>query len=183
MYKKYLSGKGDFGADYKTKSGTKRCEFYNEGFRRNNNIAPEFVDIMPKYRGQIKPNSLAGRLKSGQCEMCGANPVKVYMHHVKRLKDLNADNEFDELMLLKRRKSLALCPKCYEEAKTKSHLNYERWRAVVPSRGVKHGSGGGYAKDPRTKGSMAWRFLPYELYTMQRYLQYGTLAEKNLTAF
>ena len=41
------------GADYKTKSGTKRCEFYNEGFRRNNNIAPEFVDIMPKYRGQI----------------------------------------------------------------------------------------------------------------------------------
>lgn len=112
--------KGDFGADYKTKSGTKRCEFYNEGFRRNNNIAPEFVDIMPKYRGQIKPNSLAGRLKSGQCEMCGANPVKVYMHHVKRLKDLNADNEFDELMLLKRRKSLALCPKCYEEAKTKS---------------------------------------------------------------
>ena len=120
MYKKYRSVKGDFGADYKTKSGTKRCEFYNEGFRRNNNIAPEFVDIMPKYRGQIKPNSLAGRLKSGQCEMCGANPVKVYMHHVKRLKDLNADNEFDELMLLKRWKSLALCPKCYEEAKTKS---------------------------------------------------------------
>ena len=58
MYKKYRSVKGDFGADYKTKSGTKRCEFYNEGFRRNNNIAPEFVDIMPKYRGQIKPNSL-----------------------------------------------------------------------------------------------------------------------------
>lgn len=38
----------------------------------------------------------------------------------KRLKDLNADNEFDELMLQKRRKSLALCPKCYEEAKLKS---------------------------------------------------------------
>ena len=36
---------------------------------------------------------------------------------------------------------------------------------------------------PRTKGSMAWRFLPYELYTMQRYLQYGTLTEKNLQHF
>ena len=120
MYKKYRSEKGDLGADYKTKSGTKRCEFYNEGFRRNKNIAPEFVDIMPKYRGRIKPNSLAGRLKSGKCEMCGASPVKVYMHHVQRLKDLNADNEFDGLMLQKRRKSLALCPKCYEEAKLKS---------------------------------------------------------------
>lgn len=120
MYKKYRSEKGDLGADYKTKSGTKRCEFYNEGFRRNKNIAPEFVDIMPKYRGRIKPNSLAGRLKSGKCEMCGTSPVKVYMHHVQRLKDLNADNEFDGLMLQKRRKSLALCLKCYEEAKLKS---------------------------------------------------------------
>ena len=117
---KYRSEKGDFGADYKTKSGIKRCEFYNEGFRRNKSAAPKFVDIMPKYRGRIKPNSLAGRLKSGKCEMCGASPVKVYMHHVKRLKDLNTDNEFDELMLRKRWKSLALCPKCYEEAKLKS---------------------------------------------------------------
>lgn len=120
MYKKYRSEKGDFGADYKTKSGIKRCEFYHEGFKRNKNIAPEFVDVMPQFRGRIKPNSLAGRLKSGKCEACGASPVKVYMHHVKRLKDLKADNEFDSLMMKKRRKSLALCPKCYEEAKLKS---------------------------------------------------------------
>ena len=41
----------------------------------------------------------------------------------------------------------------------------------------------GVTPRPRTKGSMAWRFLPYELYTMQRYLQYGTLVEKNLQHF
>lgn len=120
MYKKYRSENGDFGADYKTKSGIKRCEFYHEGFKRNKNVAPEFVDVMPQYRGRIKPNSLAGRLKSGKCEACGASPVKVYMHHVKRLKDLKTDNEFDALMMKKRRKSLALCPKCYEEARIKS---------------------------------------------------------------
>ena len=120
MYKKYRSEKGDFGADYKTKNGVKRCEFYNDGFKRNKNIAPEFVDIIPQFRVQIRQNSLAGRLKSGKCEMCGASPVKVYMHHVKRLKDLNSDNEFDSLMIKKRRKSLALCPKCYEEAKLKT---------------------------------------------------------------
>ena len=120
MYKKYRSENGGFGANYKTKSGIKRCEFYHEGFKRNKNVAPEFVDVMPQYRGRIKPNSLAGRLKSGKCEACGASPVKVYMHHVKRLKDLKADNEFDVLMMKKRRKSLALCPKCYEEARIKS---------------------------------------------------------------
>ena len=36
----------------------------------------------------------------------------------------------------------------------------------------------GVTPRPRTKGSMAWRFLPYELYTMQRYLQYGTLGRR-----
>ena len=41
----------------------------------------------------------------------------------------------------------------------------------------------GVTPRPRTKGSMAWRFLPYELYTMQRYLQYKRLQELNMTHF
>ena len=41
----------------------------------------------------------------------------------------------------------------------------------------------GVTPRPLTKGSMAWRFLPYELYTVMRYLQYSTLQQKNLTHF
>ena len=41
----------------------------------------------------------------------------------------------------------------------------------------------GVTPRPRTKGSMAWRFLPYELYTIQRYLQYATLERNNLQHF
>ena len=41
----------------------------------------------------------------------------------------------------------------------------------------------GVTPRPRTKGSMAWRFLPYELYTIQRYLQYKTLQEHDLQHF
>lgn len=41
----------------------------------------------------------------------------------------------------------------------------------------------GVTPRPRTKGSMAWRFLPYELYTVMRYLQYSTLQQKGLTHF
>ena len=80
------------------------------------NNAPDFADVMPEYRPQIKSTSLAGRLRSGKCEACGALDVKVYMRHVKRLKDLNTDNEFDTLMIEKRRKSLALCRNCYDRA-------------------------------------------------------------------
>lgn len=119
MYKKYKSEKGDFGVNYTTKSGVKRCEFYNDGFRRNVNNAPDFADVMPEYRTQIKSTSLAGRLRSGKCEACGALDVKVYMRHVKRLKDLNPDSEFDMLMIEKRRKSLALCRNCYDRATKK----------------------------------------------------------------
>ena len=119
MYKKYKSEKGDFGVNYTTKGGVKRCEFYNDGFRRNVNNAPDFADVMPEYRTQIKSTSLAGRLRNGKCEACGALDVKVYMRHVKRLKDLNKDNEFDMLMIEKRRKSLALCQNCYDRATKK----------------------------------------------------------------
>ena len=41
----------------------------------------------------------------------------------------------------------------------------------------------GVTPRPRTKGSMAWRFLPYELYTVMRYLQYDMLQQKGLTHF
>lgn len=41
----------------------------------------------------------------------------------------------------------------------------------------------GVTPRPRTKGSMAWRFLPYELYTMQRYLQENDLRKQNIRCF
>lgn len=41
----------------------------------------------------------------------------------------------------------------------------------------------GVTPRPLTKGSMAWRFLPYELYTIMRYLQYDTLQKLGLGHF
>lgn len=35
------------------------------------------------------------------------------MHHVKKLKDLKPDSEWDRVMLAKRRKTLAVCPDCF----------------------------------------------------------------------
>ena len=41
----------------------------------------------------------------------------------------------------------------------------------------------GVTPRPLTKGSMAWCFLPYEMYSVQRYLQYDTLARNGLQHF
>lgn len=114
IYDKYTED-DVFGAYYWTKAGRKRCELYHDGFKRNKNEAPPFADTMPQFRHYVKPTSLAGRLKSGTCELCTETAGRIYMHHVRKLKDLTGTSPSEMLMKQKRRKSLALCGNCYEK--------------------------------------------------------------------
>lgn len=114
--KRYTEG-GVFGVRYATKTGIKRCEFYHDGFTMQRASGDVSVDTLPQYQKYDKPNSLARRLRAGVCEKCQAQTDEIHMHHVRRLKDLTGANEFEVLMLNKRRKSLALCTTCFEELK------------------------------------------------------------------
>jgi len=106
-----------FGVSYETKAGKKHCEFYHDGFTKNNTPVIEDLDILPQHKKYDKPNSLAKRLKANICEVCGISTSELHMHHVKRLKDLTGKTEFEIAMILKRRKSLALCIDCYEKTR------------------------------------------------------------------
>lgn len=108
---------GILGVDYHNKSGAQRCEFYHDGFEKKDIPLLGDVDIPPNYKRYDKPNSLAIRLKMGVCEMCSGKTDEIHMHHVKRLKDLTGIDEFELLMMKKRRKSLALCPNCFEKTR------------------------------------------------------------------
>lgn len=105
---------GIFGVWYDTKAGRKRCEFYHDGFKKKADLPPHGADTLPQYRKYAKPNSLAKRLTAGICELCEAKTDEIHMHHVKRLKDLTGKDELELRMMQMRRKSLALCPVCYE---------------------------------------------------------------------
>ena len=109
---------GVFGVDYYNRAGKQRCEFYHDGFERKKVALLLDIDILPEYKRYDKPNSLAARLKAGVCEKCGMKTNEIHMHHVKRLKDLTGKTEFERLMMEKRRKSLALCPNCYNSVKS-----------------------------------------------------------------
>jgi hypothetical protein len=102
------------GVDYYNKTGKQRCEFYHDGFVKKEASLPKNVDILPEYRKHHRFNSLAARLNAGVCEMCNSQTHEIHMHHVKRLKDLTGETEFERLMMKMRRKSLALCPDCYK---------------------------------------------------------------------
>jgi hypothetical protein len=106
---------GVFGVDYQTKAGAKRCEFYNGGFKRSGKTELIQFEILPQYRKYDKPNSLAERIRAGVCEYCGQQTDDVRMHHVRKLADLTSNTAWEQIMLAKRRKSLALCPNCHEK--------------------------------------------------------------------
>ena len=105
---------GVWGADYPTKSGMKRLEFYHDGFKKKPELVDSAVDILPQRRyGGV--NTLAGRLRAGICELCGEKTRDARMHHAKALKDLTGKDAAEILMMKKRRKTLALCPNCYSD--------------------------------------------------------------------
>ncbi len=109
---------GIFGVDYTNRSGKQRCEFYHDGFKSQDEALHGNVDILPEYRRYDRPNTLAARLRAGVCEACGIETREIHMHHIKRLKDLTGKTEFERLMMKKRRKSLALCPNCFNRTKS-----------------------------------------------------------------
>lgn len=104
---------GIFMVPYNTKKGLKYCEFYHDGFKKKRYACGFEPDLLPQYVKYDNPNYLRTRIKLGVCELCGENTDDIRMHHVKSLKSIKADNEWNTIMLAKHRKTLAVCPNCY----------------------------------------------------------------------
>ena len=102
-----------FTVPYDTKSGKRYCEFYHDGFKRKKQTLID-IDTMPAYRQYERPNYLALRLKSSKCELCKCQNKALIMHHIRELKELSGNFEWEKIMLNKRRKSLAVCKDCFD---------------------------------------------------------------------
>ena len=99
---------------YETTKGLKYCEFYHDGFRKHSDGYNNVADIMPSYRKYDGRHTIVNRIKAGICEICGQSAEYLCMHHVRTLKSLKGRDIFERKMLEMRRKSLALCPDCFE---------------------------------------------------------------------
>jgi hypothetical protein len=100
---------------YQTQKGLKYCEFYHGGFKKHSDGYDNVSDILPVYKKYDMRFTIVNRIKAGLCEICGASAEYVCMHHVRSLKALNGTDIFERKMLEIRRKSLALCPDCWNE--------------------------------------------------------------------
>lgn len=111
--KKYRKDK-DFVIPYKDKNGAEKCRvLYNGGFKRRKPNINENIDKMP-MRISLPFPSVAERLKSGVCELCGKEHVKkLVVHEVRNLNHLKGDKESEQVMLAMRRKTLVVCEDCF----------------------------------------------------------------------
>ena len=108
---------GVFTVKYKLKGREAERHFYNEGFKRKNPLTDPYFDSIPKFIPYTCSTGLIDRLKAERCEMCGATG-KLTMHHVRKLKDLTGKDKWEQHMMARRRKTIALCQSCNKSRKT-----------------------------------------------------------------
>jgi hypothetical protein len=88
--------------------------FYNEGFKRQDIADSAEVDNLPKASYKTSRTSLITRLKAKRCEWCGAEGVDLEIHHVRKLKDLSGKKVWEQKMISRKRKTMALCVECHD---------------------------------------------------------------------
>lgn len=109
---------GKLGIKYETKVGTKIRYFYHEGFKRVKIIEDAECDTLPSSIKYFGRTSLIERLNAEKCEYCGKSNIALEMHHVRKLKDLKGKSLWEQHMLARKRKTLALCVNCHRDLHT-----------------------------------------------------------------
>lgn len=108
----YQKGK-DFVITFEDKKGTEHIRvFYNEGFKCKPANIDADVDNLPQMTS-MPASSLVERLKNGICELCGKKDT-LLMHHVRKMSLLTDKTEAERKMQDMKRKTLALCPECFQ---------------------------------------------------------------------
>ncbi|MBX4163769.1 reverse transcriptase/maturase family protein [Priestia megaterium] len=101
---------GVFAVRYKSKKADKIRYFYNDGFKRNTSIKVEHTNTdLPISKFDYGRSSLISRLKAERCEWCQAENVDLEIHHVRKLKDLKGKKLWEQMMIARIRKTIALC--------------------------------------------------------------------------
>ena len=112
--KKKYTVDGDFSVSYETKQGIRTSVFYNQGYGKREKAISGQIEVLPQYKRYDRPDSIARKLKSKTCELCGCYCAELEIHQVKKLKNLKGNTDWEKLMLKRRRKTLAVCPDCHK---------------------------------------------------------------------
>ena len=105
----------DFGVRYSANGKEKIALFYSGGFGRKKLQYGVNFDVIPNTAKFGARTSLIDRLSARVCEYCGKTDVDLYMHHVRKLKSLKGKEEWEQFMIARKRKTLAVCDECHRK--------------------------------------------------------------------
>ena len=111
---KYHIHGGGWGIPYETKKGRKHCVFADYTDAKDSD---SFTDtIIPYAIRQINNRTtLEQRLSAKVCELCGKVDVPLEIHHVNKVKNLKGKQQWEIVMIAKKRKTLAVCKDCHHK--------------------------------------------------------------------
>lgn len=106
---------GKFGIRYETKEGAKIAYFTEQRMEKNDAMKQLTVDVVENTLIYSGRTSLIDRLLAAKCEWCGATGTPLEMHHIHKLKDLKGKKMWEQRMIARRRKTMALCVSCHHD--------------------------------------------------------------------
>ena len=106
---------GKFGVRYETKEGPKIAYFTEQRMEKNDAIKQATIDIVENTLIYSGRTSMIDRLLAEKCEWCDTMGVPLEMHHVHKLKNLKGKKMWEQKMIARRRKTMALCISCHHD--------------------------------------------------------------------
>lgn len=106
---------GQLGVRYETKEGLKIAYFTEQRMEKNDTIKQPTVDIVENTLIYTGRTSMIDRLLVEKCEWCSIMGVPLEMHHIHKLKDLKGKKMWEQKMIARRRKTMALCTSCHHD--------------------------------------------------------------------
>jgi len=112
---KFRTGNGDWGIPYETAKGQQKYRTFAKYMDCKD--SDSFNDVIVEYaiRHAGTRTTLEERLAARVCELCGKTDTPLAMHHVNKVKNLKGKQQWEIVMIAKRRKTLAVCKDCHHK--------------------------------------------------------------------
>lgn len=111
---RFPTGNGGWGIPYETAKGRKYRTFTRYSDCKESS---SFNDVIVAYsvRHAGMTTTLEKRLSAKTCELCGKANVPLEIHHVSKVKNLKGKEQWEIVMIAKKRKTLAVCKDCHHK--------------------------------------------------------------------
>ena len=110
--KMFKDGSGDWGIPYETQKGKKRMYFVKVRDCKATVCKDMIFQIARNNTNHT--TTFESRLKAKVCEVCGCTDSEKYViHHVNKVKNLKGVQKWEEIMIAKRHKTMAVCHSCH----------------------------------------------------------------------